>query len=103
MVVYVRGYLNGALGKEVCRVVRGLVDAGELRLLINFEGTRLINSRGIASILALGEMTAERDGRLALCALTPAARDLFRVTGTGRTVAVFETEGDALASFGLRG
>ncbi|NNG46483.1 MAG: hypothetical protein HKM86_05125, partial [Deltaproteobacteria bacterium] len=52
-VVYVHGYLNSLLGKEMERVIHDVLDAGRPRVVLNFEGTRLINSIGISSIIGV--------------------------------------------------
>lgn len=96
-ILYVNGYLNSLLGEEIARVTEALLCAGDQRVLLNFEGTRLVNSTGIAFIIGVVEKTMERNGVLAFCSLSPINRELFRITGVARHVKSFGTEDEALA------
>jgi anti-anti-sigma factor len=92
MVVCVGGYLNSLLGEEVEKVVRARLDQGGRRILLNFQGTRLVNSIGISFV----EKVMEREGRMAFCELSRINCDLFRLTGLAKYVRSFETEKEAL-------
>lgn len=96
LVVCVGGYLNSLLGEEVERVVRARLDDGGRRILLNFQGTRLVNSIGISFVIGVVEKVMEREGRIAFCEVSRINRDLFRVTGLAKYVRSFETEKEAL-------
>jgi len=98
-VVYVNGYLNSLLGEEVERAVHDILEAGRSRVVLNFEGTRLINSIGISLIIGIVERMAERNGTLAFCSLNRINQDLFRMTGVSRYVRAFDSEEEAIAFF----
>lgn len=100
VVVYVDGYLNSLLGEEIERVVQDCLSAGGHRVLLNFEGTRLINSIGISFVIGVVEKIMEQNGLLAFCSLNRINRELFQMTGVARYVRAFDTEEDALAYFG---
>jgi anti-anti-sigma factor len=96
LVVSVGGYLNSHLGEEVEKVVRTRLEEGGRRILLNFHGTRLVNSIGISFVIGIVEKVMEREGRMAFCELSRINSDLFRVTGLAKYVRTFETEKDAL-------
>lgn len=98
-VVYVNGYLNSLLGKEMERVIHGVLDAGRPRIILNFEGTRFINSIGISSIIGVLEKMSERQGTLAFCSLNRINQELLRITGVSRYVRAFDSEEEALSYF----
>lgn len=100
VVVYVNGYLNSLLGEEVERIVQDLLDAGGRRVLLNFGGTKLINSIGISFVIGVVERMIERNGVLAFCSLSRMNRELFQMTGVARYVRAFDSEEEALAYFG---
>lgn len=100
VVVYVDGYLNSLLGEEIERVVQERLGTGGPRVLLNFAGTRLINSIGISFIIGVVEKIMERNGMLAFCALNRINRELFQMTGVARYVRAFDTEEDALVYLG---
>lgn len=99
-VVYIDGYLNSLLGEEVERVVQDALNAGAKRIIMNFEGTRLINSIGISIVIDIVERIMERNGALAFCALSRINRELFQMTGVARFVTMFDKEDEAIGHFG---
>lgn len=96
MVVSVGGYLNSLLGEEVEKVVRAKLEGGGRRILLNFGGTRLVNSIGISFVIGIVEKVMEREGMMAFCEVSRINRDLFQVTGLAKYVRSFETEKEAL-------
>ena len=96
LVVCVGGYLNSLLGEEVEKVVRAKLDEGGRRILLNFQGTRMVNSIGISFVIGIVEKVMEQEGRMAFCGVSRINRDLFRVTGLEKYVRSFETEKEAL-------
>lgn len=100
LVVCVGGYLNSLLGEEVEKVVRARLEEGGRRILLNFQGTRLVNSIGISFVIGIVERVMEREGRMAFCELSRINSDLFRVTGLAKYVRTFETEKEALDFLG---
>jgi anti-sigma B factor antagonist len=96
LVVSVVGYLNSLLGEEVEKVVRARLDGGGRRILLNFQGTRMVNSIGISFVIGVVERVMEREGRMAFCEVSRINRELFRVTGLEKYVRSFETEKEAL-------
>ena len=96
LVVSVGGYLNSQLGQEVEKAVCSRLEGGGRRILLNFGGTRLVNSIGISFVIGIVEKVMEREGRMAFCEVSRINRDLFQVTGLARHVRSFETEKEAL-------
>ncbi len=98
LVVYIDGYLNSLLGEEIERVVRDCLDGGGRRVLMNFAGTRLINSIGISIIIGIVETIGDRQGVLGFCCLSRINRELFRMTGVDPYFRSFDSEEEAIAS-----
>ncbi len=98
-VVYVNGYLNSHLGKEMERIIHDVLEAGRPRVVLNFEGTKFINSIGISSIIGVVEQMTERQGTLAFCSLNRINQELLRITGVSRYVRAFDSEEEALSYF----
>jgi anti-anti-sigma factor len=97
LVVSLTGYLNGSLGTEAERLAEAALDGGGTKILLNFEGTRLVNSVGISSVLNVADRVQEKGGTMALCSLSRMNRELFQMTGVVRKVKTFDSESDALA------
>jgi anti-anti-sigma factor len=98
-VVYVNGYLNSLLGKEMERMIHDVLDTGRSRVVLNFEGTKFINSVGVSSIIGVVEQMSERQGKLAFCSLNRINQELLRITGVSRYVRAFDSEEEALSYF----
>ncbi len=98
-IVYIDGYLNSLMGEEVERVVQEALDGNTAKILLNFEGTRLINSIGISIIINIVEKIMERGGLLSFCCLSRINRELFQMTGVARFVRMFDLEEEALGHF----
>jgi anti-anti-sigma factor len=96
-VVSLSGYLNGPAGSEAERLAEAALDGGGTKILLNFEGTRLVNSVGISSVLNVADRVQEKGGVMALCSLNQMNRQLFQMTGVVRKVKTFDSEADALA------
>lgn len=100
LVVYIEGYLNSLMGEEVERIVQEALDTGGRKVLLNFEGTKLINSIGISIVIGIVEKIMERNGMLAFCCLSRINRELFQMTGVARYVRAYDMEEEALGHFG---
>ena len=100
LVIRVSGYLNSRIGAEVGKVVDSLLDSGGRSVLLNFEGTRMMNSVGISSITSIVDRMSALEGRAAFCSLAGMNQEIFRTMGATRGVRLFDTEAEALVWFG---
>lgn len=99
LVVYIDGYLNSLLGEEVERLVQEYLDIGGRRVILDFGGTRLINSIGISIVIGIVEKIGDRHGVLAFSSLSRIHQELFQMTGVAPYFRAFDSEEEALASF----
>ncbi len=64
------------------RAVNELFDGGARRLVIDFSQIDYVSSAGLRSTLLAGKrMRAVSEGKLALCSLAPAVREIFDISG----------------------
>jgi anti-anti-sigma factor len=83
-----------AVGREL----RGLIEEGHTRLVVNFAGVRYLSSEVLGILAGLqGEVDAVR-GSIVLCGLDPLLRDMVRITHLDR---VFDVCGDEAEALGL--
>ncbi len=80
-VIYTEGYINNQGGEEIAKVAYELIDDGVKVLLLNLEGTKIVNSIGISILIEIIEKMLEIDGRLAFCCLTPTIEKTFHIMG----------------------
>ncbi|HVF61257.1 MAG TPA: STAS domain-containing protein [Thermoanaerobaculia bacterium] len=100
-VIYTRGYINNQAGEEIARVAYSLIDEGHKALLLNLEGTTIVNSIGISILIEIIEKMIEIGGRLAFCRLTPTIDKTFHIMGLTQYAPIYGDEATAVAA--LRG
>ena len=83
------GYINNEGGQAIADAAGELLDGGCQSLLIDLEGTRIINSIGVSILLEIMERMIEDDGRLAFCSLTPTIAKTFEIMGLVQYASVF--------------
>lgn len=75
------GYINNEGGQAIADAANELMGRGCDKLLIDLDGTRIINSIGVSILLEIMEKLLEDKGRLAFCNLTPTIAKTFEIMG----------------------
>jgi anti-anti-sigma factor len=88
-VIAAAGYINNEGGQAIADAASELIDEGCATLLIDLEGTRIINSIGVSILLEIMERLIEDKGRLAFCNLTPTIAKTFEIMGLVQYATVF--------------
>ena len=96
-VIYTEGYINNQGGEEIARVAYELIDDGVKILLLNLQGTKIVNSIGISILIEIIEKMLEIDGKLAFCTLTPTIEKTFHIMGLAQYAGVYADEDSAVA------
>jgi len=91
------GYINNEGGQAIADAANDLMSRGCGTLLIDLEGTRIINSIGVSILLEIMEKLIEEKGRLAFCNLTPTISKTFEIMGLVQYAAVYPDQGAARA------
>src|SRR5262249_25090491 len=97
-VLYPGPYLNQLRGEAIETRCLELLAEGVRSVVINFEGTELINSIGISILIGVIESIRDSSGKLLLSNLSTTNRELFDVLGLLSQVDISETEEEALAA-----
>jgi anti-anti-sigma factor len=95
-VIYTEGYINNQGGEEIARTAYELIDDGQRILLLNLEGTKIVNSIGISILIEIIEKMLEIDGRLAFCCLTPTIEKTFHIMGLAQYAGIHPDEDAAV-------
>jgi len=93
------GYINNEGGQAIADAATGLMDQGCNTLLIDLEGTRIINSIGVSILLEILEKLMDEKGKLAFCNLTPTISKTFEIMGLVQYAAVYPDQEAARAAF----
>ncbi len=91
-VIHTEGYINNQGGEEIARLAYELLEAGETRLLLNLERTKIVNSIGISILIEIIERVLEIEGRLGFCNLTPTIEKTFHIMGLTQYAAIYADE-----------
>jgi anti-sigma B factor antagonist len=98
-VITPQGRLDAAGAPPLEAELKQHIDAGEVRLLVNLEGTRYISSNGLRTLLAAQKQAKVRGGALKLCCLSPRLVEIFEMSGFDRVFEIFQNREQAEKSF----
>ena len=98
-IVSLQGQLNSTNAVATEAQVLTLVDAGARHLLLDFSALEYISSAGLRMVLVIAKRLKQDGGKLVLCSMQPAIREVFDVSGFLAILNVTATRSEALASF----
>ncbi|HEX2254291.1 MAG TPA: STAS domain-containing protein [Thermoanaerobaculia bacterium] len=102
-VIYTEGYINNQGGEEIASAAYKLIADGDKVLLLNLDGTKIVNSIGISILIEIIEKMLEIDGRLAFCCLTPTIEKTFHIMGLAQYAGIYPDEPAALEALAAGG
>ena len=79
--------------------MRAAIDESDRAVPIDCEKLRFVGSAGLRAVLMTARPLADRNAGFALCSMPDAIRNLFRIGGFDRIVAIRPSRAEALASF----
>lgn len=88
-IISAAGYINNEGGQAIAEAAQDLMGRGCENLLIDLEGTRIINSIGVSILLEIMEQLLDKDGRMAFCNLTPTIAKTFEIMGLVQYAAIY--------------
>jgi len=91
------GYINNEGGQAIADAASELINGGCGTLLIDLEGTRIINSIGVSILLEIMEKLLEDEGQLAFCNLTPTISKTFEIMGLVQYASIYPDRDTARA------
>jgi anti-sigma B factor antagonist len=94
------GYINNEGGQAIADAASGLIEEGCMTLLIDLDGTRIINSIGVSILLEIMEKLLEGNGRLAFCNLTATISKTFEIMGLVQYATIYTDRETAVAELG---
>ena len=101
-IVKVTGDITSNTGGDVMLKdkVQSLIQQGHKNLLIDLSGVSYVDSAGLGQLVQTYATTKNRGGALKLLNVTKRLRDLLVVTKLLTVFDAYDSEADALASFG---
>ena len=98
-IVSFEGNLDTNTSPEAESKINELIDAGNQKLLVNFEQLNFISSAGLRVLLATVKKLNASGGDLRICSLNPTVQEVFDISGFVTILSVKGTEEEALSSF----
>ena len=92
------GYINNEGGQAIADAATELMGEGCKTLLIDLDGTRIINSIGVSILLEILEKLMDENGQLAFCNLTPTISKTFEIMGLVQYATVYPDRDAACAA-----
>lgn len=99
LTVQVEGRLDGSTVTRFEEVIVAEMDDGERAVLLDCEKLSYMGSTGIRAVLILAKALSSRNAGFALCSLSEPVREVFRISGFDRIVAIYPSRTEALAAF----
>lgn len=69
------------------------------KVLLTFQGVRIISSSMLAQVLKLHKALGKKKGRVRVCGLNPTIREVLRASQIDRLLEVYDDDKSALARF----
>ena len=96
-----RGKLTIGSGDELLKdKINSLIQQGHKRLLLNLAAVPYVDSAGLGAIVSSYTTVSREGGSLKLLGLTSRIEDLLSITKLLTVFDTYESESDAVASFG---
>jgi len=89
MLVRLTGRLNADSSPEVKATLHQLIEAGQLKIIIDLHQVPFIDSSGLASLVSGLRLAREKEGNVALCCIQAQAQTVFRLTMLDRIFTIY--------------
>ena len=96
--VHLSGRIDAGNASEFEEKVRTAIEKEDRLVIMDFENLLFISSSGLRAVLMTAKSLTSRDAAFALCSLSGAVLDVFRISGFDKIIAIHPTRADALAS-----
>ena len=92
------GRVDGLVAPDLEKRISTIVESGDIRVLLDCGRMSYISSAGLRVVLASARQCQQAGGKLTLCALQPACRTVFEVSGFLSIIDHHDTRDAAVAA-----
>lgn len=96
LILKIEGRIDTVQSSFLEEEVNQLFDNGEKNLIFNCSEMNYISSSGLRVFLVAQKKAISTKGKLYLCNLQPAIREVFRISGFSNLFRIFESQEEAL-------
>ena len=98
-VITLSGRFDASSADDMERKLDSLIDAAQVRLVINLEKLEYISSSGLRVFLAALKKVRKQQGDIKLACLKPFIKEIFDIAGFTQLFNIFDTEETAINSW----
>lgn len=95
-ILKIKGRIDTVHSAELEVEVNKLFDSGEKNVIFNCERMNYISSSGLRIFLVAQKRAISVKGKLYLCNMQPAIKEIFRISGFSNLFRIFDTQEEAL-------
>jgi len=99
-VLSLSGRLDAYCATELEKKLDLLIEAGQPRLVVDFEKLEYISSSGLRVFLAALKKTRKQQGDIKLACMKPFIKEVFDIAGFSQLFNIFDTQEAAVSGFG---
>lgn len=103
LVIATTGYVNNVGGEAIASEFWRHNAAGIRQIILNLEGSKVVNSVGMSFLIEIIEELQEKGGRLVFTNLDPAVEKMLAIMGLFTYAGKEATVADALRSIAVKG
>ena len=98
-IVTLGGRMDAYSSNDVERQLNSLIEANEVKIILNLTGLEYISSSGLRVLLAALKKSRKGSGDVRLAAMRPSVKEVFDIAGFTQLFQIFEQEKEAIDSF----
>ena len=99
IIIALGGRLDAYASSDVEQKLNALVDADEVRLVVNLERLDYISSSGLRVLLTSLKKVRKREGDIKLACMKPLIKEVFDVAGFSQLFSIYDLEDVAVQAF----
>ncbi len=92
------GRVDGLVAPDLEKRISQIIESGEVRMLLDCARMGYISSAGLRAVLASARKCQQAGGKLTLCALQPACKTVFEISGFLSILDYHDTRDAAVAA-----
>ena len=96
-IVEIKGRLDSNMARPFAERLTSLINAGHVRLVVDFKHIEYITSAGFRALLVADQLAKRINGTVALCSLPDDVRRLFEIGGFTDLFPIYATREEAVA------
>ena len=97
-VLTVKGRLDAVTTSDYEAHVRKLIDDGEARIVIDFDGLDYISSAGLRGLLVTAKQAKAKSGEVCFANVKGSVKEVFTISGFQTLFKMYDSVADALGS-----